>query len=90
MGVEGDGGIVSAIAVILQGIYSILGLVVGIIFLGVGLILLLGGIGGSSHFVAEILGGKFEISDATAGLVCAVLGSIIIWVSRFNVFIHSK
>ena len=78
------------VAIILQGLYSILGLVVGVIFLIGGLLLLLSGIGGSSHFVAQILGAKFDVTDATVGVICAVLGCIVIFVTRFEVRIQNK
>jgi hypothetical protein len=88
-GLASDNGL-TKVAILFQGIYSILGLLVGVIFLVGGLILLLSGIGGSSHFVAEILGAKFDLSDATAGVICAVLGFIVIFVTRFEIRIQGK
>lgn len=78
------------VAIVLQGLYSILGLIVGVVFLTGGLLLLLSGIGGSSHFIAEILGAKVDVTDATAGLICAVLGGLVIFVTRFEVRIQGK
>ncbi|MGO9572077.1 MAG: hypothetical protein ACLP5H_31530 [Desulfomonilaceae bacterium] len=79
------GGVVGGMAVFLQSIYSILGLLVGLVFLVVGVLLFLVGITGSSHFIADFLGGKIDVSDAPAGVILAVLGFLIIWVTRFIV-----
>jgi hypothetical protein len=76
------------VSIIFQGIYSILGLAVGVFFLISGLLLLLSGIGGSSHFVATILGAKFDVADATAGLIFAVLGFFIVFTTKYEVRIR--
>ena len=77
---DGDG-----LAVRIQFIYAMAGLVVGIVFLVGGIPLLLSGILWSSHFIATVVGGKIDVSDAPTGLILAVLGALIIWVSGYRI-----
>lgn len=85
---NGDGP--AKIAIFFQGIYSLFGLIAGVVFLAGGLLLLLSGIGGSSHFVAGILGAKLDITDATAGVIVAALGFFVIVVTRFEVRFQNR
>lgn len=79
------GGEVGKLAVRQQFYYSIVGMVVGILFLLGGILLLLNGILGSSHFIASVAGGKLDISDAPPGIILAALGVLIIWFTSYTV-----
>ena len=78
-------------AVIFEILYAAAGLIGGVLFLFAGFYLIYSGIIGSSHFVSEIFGfAKFDISDTPIGVILAVLGAIIIYVTRFRVKMASK
>jgi hypothetical protein len=70
--------------------YSVLGLLVGIICVVAGMLLLLHGIAGHTSWTASILGAKSELNDAAPGVVFAVLGLFVIWVSRFGISVAGK
>lgn len=65
-------------------IYSLFGLVLGLTCILVGGYLGLSGVAGNSRMVAEVLGLKTELSDATPGVVLFVVGIFMVWITRFN------
>ncbi len=67
-----------------QIIYSISGLVLGLICVFGGIILFIGGISGSTSWVANIIGAQSNISDAAPGAVLFIVGLFIVWITRFN------
>ncbi len=83
-----DGGKAGIIAMISQPIYSFLGLVFGSGFMLGGIVLCLTGYAGSSHFVADFLGHKIDLSGASAGVIPALFGVFIIYITKFKVKIH--
>ena len=86
---EGNNGPAKA-AIFFQGIYSILGLVAGVVFFVGGLLLILGGVTGSSHLAAEVLGSKIDLPDASAGLICVVFGFLVISITKFEVQVRAQ
>ncbi len=68
-----------------QFIYSILGLVVGVLCVIGGVILFVHGVVGSTSWTTRVLGASSQLSDASPGVIFAVLGLFVIWLTRYNV-----
>lgn len=66
-----------------QFIYSLAGLIIGSLCLVLGTFLLYSGVVGSTTWTANVLGFKSEISDAGPGLIIALIGLFIIFITRF-------
>jgi len=62
--------------------YSKLGLLVGVIFLLVGLVLCLNGVAGNTSWIAKFIGAESKISDAAPGVILFVIGLLVIWVTK--------
>lgn len=71
-----------------QLIYSVLGLVLGLVCVIGGIVLFLHGVAGSTNWIAKILGAESQISDAAPGAVLFVVGLFIVWVTRFKLKIR--
>lgn len=72
-------------AVRYQYVYSLAGLVLGVICVTGGITLFLHGIGGSSSWTAKFLGLSSKLSDAAPGTILFVVGLFIVAVTKFNV-----
>jgi hypothetical protein len=70
---------------VLQLIYSLAGLVLGLACVIGGILLFFHGVAGSSSWVGEVIGVKSKLSDAAPGTVLFVVGLAIVWVTRFAV-----
>lgn len=68
-----------------QLIYSILGLVLGLVCVVGGVILFLAGVTGKMNWTASFLGASSEILDAAPGAVLFIVGLFIIFVTRYKV-----
>jgi hypothetical protein len=68
-----------------QFIYSLAGLTIGSLCLVLGTFLLYSGVVGSTSWTANILGFASELSDAGPGLVIALIGLFIIFITRFGI-----
>jgi hypothetical protein len=66
-----------------QLIYSIGGLVLGLVCIVGGIILFLRGVTGSTSWTAKVLGLQSSISDAAPGAVLFIVGLFIMFVTRF-------
>ena len=66
-------------------IYSLFGLLIGAIFIILGIVLFFHGVGGSVSWTAKILGLESQISDAPPGVVLFVVGLFVIFVTRYSV-----
>ncbi len=64
--------------------YALGGLVVGTVFMICGVVLLLSGVVGRTNFTATVLGAQTNLTDAQTGLVFAVLGLLVISITRFS------
>src|SRR5256885_7065718 len=71
--------------VILQLIYSLAGLLLGLASVIGGIVLFFHGVAGSSSWVGEFIGVKSKLSDAAPGTVLFVVGLAIVWLTRFAV-----
>lgn len=65
--------------------YSRVGLAVGCLCILAGLLLLLHGISGSVSWTAQLMHFTSKLVDAPAGIVLAVLGLAVVWITRFEV-----
>jgi hypothetical protein len=70
---------------ILQLIYSLAGLVLGLACVAGGILLFFHGVSGSSSWVGEFIGVKSRLSDAAPGTVLFVVGLAVVWLTRFSV-----
>lgn len=68
-----------------QFIYSILGLMSGLVFVFCGLYLSMNGSNEGTTWVSNFLGFNTEMSNATPPIVLFVLGVAIIYITRFKV-----
>lgn len=66
-----------------QLIYSIAGLILGLICIVSGMVLCLNGIVGSTNWTANILGAESQISDAAPGNILFFVGLFAIYISRY-------
>ena len=69
----------------LQLIYSLAGLVLGLACIVGGILLFFHGVAGSSSWVGEVIGVKSRLSDAAPGTVLFVVGLAVVWLTRFAV-----
>jgi hypothetical protein len=69
----------------LQLIYSLAGLVLGLACIAGGILLFFHGVAGSSSWVGEVIGVKSKLSDAAPGTVLFVVGLAVVWLTRFAV-----
>jgi len=69
----------------LQLIYSLAGLVLGLACIVGGILLFFHGVAGSSSWVGEVIGVKSKLSDAAPGTVLFVVGLAVVWLTRFAV-----
>jgi apolipoprotein N-acyltransferase len=70
---------------VLQLIYSLSGLVLGLACIIGGILLFFHGVAGSSSWVGEFIGVKSKLSDAAPGTVLFVVGLAVVWLTRFAV-----
>ena len=67
-----------------QLIYSLCGLILGLVCIIGGIILFLHGIVGSTSWTARMLGAESKISDAAPGAVLFIVGLFVVLVTRFT------
>jgi hypothetical protein len=72
-------------AIRFQFVYSMVGLGVGLVCVSLGVILLLHGVSGATGWVVQLLGLRSSLSDAAPGVVLAVIGVVVIFVTRFDI-----
>ncbi len=70
---------------VLQLIYSLAGLVLGLACIVGGILLFFHGVTGSSSWVGEFIGVQGKLSDAAPGTVLFVVGLAVVWLTRFAV-----
>jgi hypothetical protein len=70
---------------VLQLIYSLAGLLLGLACVIGGILLFIHGVSGSSSWVGEVIGAKSKLSDAAPGTVLFVVGLAVVWLTRFAV-----
>lgn len=73
------------LSVLLQLIYSLGGLVLGLVCIIGGIVLFLHGITGATSWTAKFIGAESSISDAAPGAILFVVGLFIVWITRFGV-----
>ncbi len=71
--------------ILYQLIYSLVGLSLGLVCTLLGFALLLRGVTGSTGWAIELLGVKSTLSDAAPGTVLAVVGLLMIFVTRLDI-----
>lgn len=67
-----------------QFVYSILGLILGGVFVLAGVPLIVGGYGASTSFLMELLGSKIKMSDAVPGTILFGVGLGVMLVTRYG------
>jgi FtsH-binding integral membrane protein len=65
--------------------YSLAGVILGLACILLGVTLFLGGIAGSTSWIASALGMESTLSDAAPGAILFVVGLFSVVVTRFNV-----
>ena len=68
-----------------QLIYSLSGLVLGLVCVLGGIVLFLNGVVGSTSWTAKMLGAESNVSDAAPGAVLFIVGLFIVFVTRFSI-----
>jgi hypothetical protein len=76
--------------VLLQLIYSLAGLVLGLACVIGGILLFFHGVAGSSSWVGEFIGVQGRLSDAAPGTVLFVVGLLVVWLTRFDVRLRAR
>jgi hypothetical protein len=71
-------------------IYSVLGLVLGLITIITGAVLFGLGVGGKTTWVAHVLGFESRISDAAPGALLFVAGVLIVWITKYDVRVGAR
>ncbi|MBU1145694.1 MAG: hypothetical protein KJ971_07595 [Firmicutes bacterium] len=71
-------------------IYSIAGLMVGLLCVIGGIVLFLNGVAGSTSWTAKFIGVESDISDAAPGAVLFIVGLFIVFLTRYIFKINSK
>ena len=66
-----------------QLIYSIAGLILGLVCILGGVALFINGVAGSTSWTAKILGAESQISDAAPGAVLFIVGLFIVLITRY-------
>jgi hypothetical protein len=66
-------------------IYSILGLVLGLVCVIGGLVLFLEGVSGKMSWTAKFLGASSQILDAAPGAVLFIVGLFVVFLTRYKV-----
>jgi len=69
----------------LQLVYSLAGLVLGLVCVIGGIMLFFHGVAGTSSWVGEVIGVKSKLSDAAPGTVLFVVGLAVVFLTRFTV-----
>jgi len=69
-------------------IYSMTGLVLGLVCMIGGVVLFLNGVAGATNWTAKILGSESTITDAAPGAVLFVVGLFVVLVTRYKVSIN--
>ena len=85
-----DDSKVGRLAVVFQGIYSILGMALGAVCIVGGFVLFIHGIKGSSNWVVKILGLESNISDAAPGAILFLVGLLTVVVTRYAATVRDK
>lgn len=70
---------------VLQLIYSLAGLVLGLACVVGGIVLFFHGVVGTSSWVGQVIGAQSKLSDAAPGTVLFVVGLAVVWLTRFSV-----
>ena len=70
---------------VLQLIYSLAGLALGLACVVGGIVLFFHGVVGSSSWVGQFIGVQSKLSDAAPGTVLFVVGLAVVWLTRFSV-----
>lgn len=66
-----------------QLIYSIAGLILGLVCILGGVALFINGVSGSTSWTAKILGAESQVSDAAPGAVLFIVGLFIVLITRY-------
>ncbi len=69
---------------VFEFIYSLAGLIVGLICIIGGIVLFLHHVTGSISWAASIMGGESEISDAAPGAILFLVGLFVVFITRFK------
>jgi hypothetical protein len=73
-----------------QFIYSLAGLVVGLVCVVGGIVLFLHGVAGSTSWAAKILGAESRLSDAAPGAVLFLVGLFVVLITRFTIKVRKQ
>lgn len=71
---------------LLQLIYSVGGLLLGLACIVGWVVLFLAGVTGKTNWSAKFFGAITELTDAAPGVILFVVGLFIVWVTKFKLF----
>ncbi len=77
-------------SILYEAIYSVGGLILGLLCIVGGIILSILGVTGSIDWSAEILGAESTISNAAPGAVLFIVGVAIVFLTRYKVNLKAK
>lgn len=66
-------------------IYSMTGLILGLVCMMGGVVLFLNGVAGSSSWTTKIMATDSTLTDAAPGAILFVVGLLVVFVTRYNV-----
>jgi hypothetical protein len=70
--------------VVLKFVYSIIGLVLGLVCIITGAALFFAGVVGATSWTASLLGLQSKVTDAAPGSVLFIVGLFVVWATRFR------
>jgi hypothetical protein len=65
-------------------IYSMAGLILGLLCIVGGMLLFLNGVAGSSSWTAKIMGGDSTLTDAAPGAILFIVGLFVVFITRYK------
>jgi hypothetical protein len=66
-------------------IYSMTGLILGLVCILGGVVLFLNGVAGSASWTAKVMGGDSTLTDAAPGAILFVVGLLVVFLTRYKV-----
>jgi hypothetical protein len=69
----------------LKFVYSVIGLILGLVSMVAGSVLFLHGVSGSTSWSASLLGLQSTVTDAAPGSVLFIVGLFIVWATKYKV-----
>jgi hypothetical protein len=69
----------------LKFIYSVIGLILGLVCIISGVVLFFNGVAGSTSWAAKVMGLESSVAEAAPGTVIFIVGLFVVWTTRYKV-----